>query len=939
MTRFGLIVTRLVALTCLSFAGLLLIAARPALAQIDCKPAAPLPASKCNKDAQCCAGLVCGPAGPSINNATTQCQPGCRIAGIFRSPGALNPANACQSCQPAVSTTAWTNVANGTTCNDGNACTQTDTCQSGVCTGSNPVVCAASDQCHVAGTCNPATGRCSNPNAPDDTPCNDGDACMKNDICTNGKCGGTAYTCAAPDQCHQPGTCNGDGTCSYATKIAGTTCVNDCVSGTATCNSSGQCTGSTNVADGTPCNGGNLCMTGGTCSSGTCTGATPTICPGQDACHNAATCDPTTGTCPAPTQISDGQPCNNHDCQVGGTCTGGVCSGATAAPGNRSVLCRPDVFAADGTTCDVPEYCDGSNLTCPADGYAPQGTLCRGIATDPGKFSFNICDQVEYCTGASNACPPDIGLPLGTACGGVGCTSAGECQGRCGGLTGLHTFACSNNADCTGKECPAYYANWEACTSTSIHECLQATTSGPTINQYTCGGINQGIVGVYAPTHCYNATTNSPDSTKCANASCPPPPQPPCDSTSISQCLPSTLAHGLLKCSGGISLANGAPCTDSNNDAGTCADGICQTTFCSRDIMCPDGYVCDSNHGCVRAPTGAFGASCTGNSTTVSGDCGEDGAGVRFACCAEMQGTGQGYAAGNGQPGRCVNCCNTDIGQSTAVNCGGDSSGRSQCCDGRCVDTFTDGANCGGCGYTPPSLGGGTNCNDLRNACSPSMSCTENGDHGDCVPSNPCGSGNICTIPTVPVPNSCRQCSGALVASLYPSMLGSICSTDADCLPFLVGDATLTGSCNFFLSTCDANSTRPGLGCTSDSDCQDANHSLGACSINFTCLTTGGITDAIAPECTTPPYTSCGLICTPGPKGNLGNPCTADSDCQSGPSGSSEEKCLMASCPLSPGAGGTATSAWAAGARCLFGATYTCQVPECTFPSFSFCTR
>ena len=50
------------------------------------------------------------------------------------------------------------NATNGTTCNDGNACTQTDTCQTGACTGGTPVACTASDQCHVAGTCNPATG-------------------------------------------------------------------------------------------------------------------------------------------------------------------------------------------------------------------------------------------------------------------------------------------------------------------------------------------------------------------------------------------------------------------------------------------------------------------------------------------------------------------------------------------------------------------------------------------------------------------------------------------------------------------------------------------------------------------------------------------------------------------------------------------------------------
>jgi hypothetical protein len=54
-------------------------------------------------------------------------------------------------------------VADGTTCNDGTACTQTDACQGGTCVGSNPVVCTALDACHSVGTCDPGAGTCSNP--------------------------------------------------------------------------------------------------------------------------------------------------------------------------------------------------------------------------------------------------------------------------------------------------------------------------------------------------------------------------------------------------------------------------------------------------------------------------------------------------------------------------------------------------------------------------------------------------------------------------------------------------------------------------------------------------------------------------------------------------------------------------------------------------------
>src|SRR5207249_10030759 len=89
-------------------------------------------------------------------------------------------------CDRATGPCSTPNTSNGTACSDGNAGTQTDTCQSGICTGANPVVCTASDQCHVAGTCNTATGQCSNPNANNGTACNDGNTCTQTDTCQRG---------------------------------------------------------------------------------------------------------------------------------------------------------------------------------------------------------------------------------------------------------------------------------------------------------------------------------------------------------------------------------------------------------------------------------------------------------------------------------------------------------------------------------------------------------------------------------------------------------------------------------------------------------------------------------------------------------------------------------------------------------------------------------
>src|SRR5439155_1610208 len=79
----------------------------------------------------------------------------------------------------------------GTACNDNNACTSGETCQSGTCTGTNPVVCTASDQCHDVGTCNPSTGFCSNPPKTNGTACNDGNACTQTDTCQSGVCTGS----------------------------------------------------------------------------------------------------------------------------------------------------------------------------------------------------------------------------------------------------------------------------------------------------------------------------------------------------------------------------------------------------------------------------------------------------------------------------------------------------------------------------------------------------------------------------------------------------------------------------------------------------------------------------------------------------------------------------------------------------------------------------
>ncbi len=121
------------------------------------------------------------------------------------------------TCDPVTAICSNPAKAEGASCSDGNACTRHDACVGGACVGSDPVVCAASDQCHEAGVCDPSSGSCSNPARADGSSCSDGNACTQTDQCVGGTCSGTTpVVCSAPG-CTTPGTCNpANGTCSSA---------------------------------------------------------------------------------------------------------------------------------------------------------------------------------------------------------------------------------------------------------------------------------------------------------------------------------------------------------------------------------------------------------------------------------------------------------------------------------------------------------------------------------------------------------------------------------------------------------------------------------------------------------------------------------------------------------------------------------------------------
>ena len=346
-------------------------------------------ANACTQSDACNAGTCVG-ADPVVCEATDQCH----------DPGSCDTDTGI--CSP------QTPRADGVGCDDGNACTQSDACQAGVCVGADPVVCDLADQCHDPGFCNTDTGTCTAPTPKTNgTGCDDGDACTQSDACQAGSCvGSTPVVCPAPDQCHDPGSCNPlTGTCSMPTKD-----------------------------DGVGCDDGNACTRSDACRAGACVGSNPVHCDAVDQCHEASICNPQTGTCSAPGTRPNGTGCNDGDpCTSGDACAAGVCAGsAVQCPdGQRCASdgqCVPETpgpceGASDGVSCDDGDPCTEKDVCV--------GGTCRGApksCDDGNACTTDRCDAALGCVSTpapdASSCSDDDPCTTEDAC------TTGECRGR-----------------------------------------------------------------------------------------------------------------------------------------------------------------------------------------------------------------------------------------------------------------------------------------------------------------------------------------------------------------------------------------------------------------------------------------------------------------------------------------------------------------------------
>ncbi len=553
----------------------------------------------------------------------------------------------------------------GQACNDGNACTRTDVCKSGVCTGTNPVSCAASDQCHVAGTCNTSTGQCSNPAAPNGTACNDGNACTRTDVCESGVCTGTnPVSCAASDPCHVAGTCDtSTGQCSNPAVASGTACPDDgnpCTGDV--CDGSGTCTHPA-AAVGTACGSGLVCNTGATCISGCYIGGALYTSGAVNPNNPCQTCNPAASTTTW-TNVGNGVLGCDGVCGSGKVVDScGVCGGNNAEKGCDGV-CN------SGKVVDSCGVCGGNNAEKGCDGVCNSGKVvgCDGVCG-----SGKVTDACGVCGGNGNAaseCSP--GTCVIATCGGGAChyTSEGAlgCDGVCG--SGKVTDACGV---CGG--------NGNASAECSPGTCVLATCGSGTCH-YTSEGAPgcDGVCGSGKVVGCDHVCGSGKVTDACGV--CGGSGNPAAECSYDTYCQTAT-------CSGGCHVqdkANGSACYESGYTCGggVCiclpgvgCDGVCGSgKVVGCDGVCGSGKVVDSCGVCGgnNAEKGCDGVCNSGKVVGCDGVCGSGkvvSCGVCGGCVAPQT------CGGGGVPNVCGSCtpnpnaCANQCAGTAPDGCGG----------------------------------------------------------------------------------------------------------------------------------------------------------------------------------------------------------------------------------------------------------------------------
>jgi hypothetical protein len=545
----------------------------------------------CSDGSECTVGDQC---------AAGRCLPGAPLVcddGVFCTDDACDPLLGC----------VWKN--NTLPCDDLAACTVFDTCANGTCAGI-PYECSAPGACQKAGVCN-GDGTCTYPPQDDGTPCDDGNPCTLKDGCASGKCVGTAVTCKALDACHDAGTCDpATGLCSNPPKADGTPCDDgDKCSLVDSC-TKGVCGGATNPChekpdntctldycnaalpgdgcyhtyqpDGTACEDGNACTVGDKCQTTTfgpvCQPGAPRVCPNDNPCMNVS-CDPAVGCVYTPNTApcDDGNPCTSGDVCGAGKCAGKPYTCAAPAACHLPGTCNGDGTCAylpepNGTPCNDKDLCTQTDAC--FNGACVGGNPVKCLALDG-------CHVAGTCAPATGVCsnPPAAD---GTPCDdGKKCSILDQCAaGACGGTTN----ACSDSNPCTTDLCSEDLPG-DGCYHNPV-------PNGGACNDGNACTVNDACTNGA----CTGAVRNCSDGNVCTDDSCNP----------ATGCVHT---NNTAPCNDGITCTSGDACS-----GGSCQHGTPTNSLCNDGRKCTND-VCDLGAStpdkCTHA--GISNCNCEGN--------------------------------------------------------------------------------------------------------------------------------------------------------------------------------------------------------------------------------------------------------------------------------------------------------------------------------------
>eukprot|EP01060_Flectonema_neradi_P017523 TRINITY_DN243_c0_g2_i6.p1 TRINITY_DN243_c0_g2~~TRINITY_DN243_c0_g2_i6.p1 ORF type:complete len:2426 (+),score=729.35 TRINITY_DN243_c0_g2_i6:57-7280(+) len=532
--------------------------------------------------------LVCDDGNP--NTVDDRCLPGdppCR--GTDRCDGVVcQDAVTCRAASTCDSTTGTCVegevLADGASCDDGNAITQNDVCTAGVCKGEYLCTsCTGKDACHKDGLCSPLTGECSVVPQDDGHPCDDGNLATDNDVCTGGVCAGT-------------NSCDGV-VCTPSSACVSSTC------SLGVCIENPLASGDVNQQQ-IPCNDGNSSTVDDICVNGKCVGTNlcdpSKDCQPENSCFHSARCDPKTGNCVAD-YAGDLAPCDDGDAlTVNDQCENRTCVGVN--------LCANVNCPAIGD-CELPGQCDPATGHCTKN-FKPNDTACTDGMLAAGKCQGGVCEVTVPCTCLAPACQVcDDNCAVSNAPNGLSCDDGNDAtvedtcnNGQCVGVDKCNGVQCPLPSDC--------FTNGRCDKNTGMCEFDQKPTGS------ACDDGNPLTV-----------------QDKCCDMGC-------CEGVDLCKDVNCDVAIDDCHTTGVCDINTGTCTTPMKPDNTTCDDGDvttvddvcnmgtcigvdrCSKVTCQSKSGCHDAGVCDPMTGLCSDPIQADGTPCDdGSDLTVDDSC------------------------------------------------------------------------------------------------------------------------------------------------------------------------------------------------------------------------------------------------------------------------------------------------------------------------------